>query len=294
MTEEEPETPTARRQRAHDELDRYLDELLAGEEAAIASDDAHKSRELYRLGLVFVERVIGHGVREAAAPKVVSNSPSEIRKALIAILYLLWPVWPTTSRPAGWGPFSASIWPGDIIQALEKLNGGETMPIFEAPKRPGKQGWTERRFHFLAVFWAINLERREGYDYDEANNLVANAFNPAISRDTPAAVRAYDPNAGKVIIRARGLPQGSLGKWRRHIEKVAQGKVFDEAIPGGDAVIGIQLASSPASESAAGVGPWDAESRAQILHFVAFGQATGGSKSLAEAGSRYQDFKRLK
>ena len=48
--------------------------------------------------------------------------------------------------------------PRDLVLALERFDGGETMPIFEAPKRPGKQSWTERRFHFLAVLWANHLE----------------------------------------------------------------------------------------------------------------------------------------
>lgn len=183
MTEEKPETPTARRQRAHDDLDEYLDDLLAGEEAALASDNPYEARRLFGAGLVFLQMLIGFDVLESLAPKIISDSPQEMRKALINILYLLWPIWPGASRTTQ-GPFSESIWPKDLILALERFDGGETMPIFEAPKRPGKQSWTERRFHFLAVLWANHLEHCEGYNAAEANNLVARAFNPAISKDT--------------------------------------------------------------------------------------------------------------
>lgn len=282
-----PDSSAARRQRAHDELDRYLDELLARESGALASDSPREARELLRNGLDFLIRVMGTGIPESAAPKILGNSPSEIRRALRDIIGLLWPVWPSTNKTAGLGPYSGSIWPSDVIHALEKLDGGEIMPVFEVVKRPGKAKWTEQRFHFLAALWAIHLERSKLYGPDEANNLVAHAFNPAIATVTPDAVRVYDPNSGKIIKKLGGLPQGSLRRWRRHFEAVAAGRVFDEVISRADAKIGIYLASSLLGDLAA-------EACAQHLHIVVFGVTIGGSKSLAEAGRRYQEFKTLK
>ena len=264
VSEGMPGSLQARRQRAHEELDRYLDNLFAEEHAALHSGDREEHLswfrgDIVRDGLIFVRGLIGDDLLETAAPRLRSHSPTELRGALIEILFLLGHIWPHADRKRGYGPLHDTLRPLDVIIALKKLDLGETMPIFQAARGAGKHKWTERRYHYLAALWATYLEHGRGIKDKIANNLVAQAFQNA-SKDTGKNGR---------------LPQGQIPAWRRQQDA-------DN--------LWIRSAKRPESS----YGTWSDRRLAEYLHSIAFHEYRGGPISLEEAGKLYQEFMALK
>ena len=280
MTEEEDFDPwPTRRQKAHDHLDLYLNLLVAGEEKAITSDSQQDAIYLFQLAMGYIHTVIGHELFDAALPWHRGNSPSELRQELLDLLLLVHPVWGANSDG-----------PADIYAALEKLNVGETPPVFEPSKiGAGKHKWTERRYQFLAVIWAIHLQHGKVNGAQWANEVVAHAFDPAIARETPNAFS--------------GLPQSKLRGWRLHIKKVAAGKIVDPALSRTLAERGINFAEMAVTDPDHWRMLWGGVLKsdyvqariARRFHSWAFGcDQAFGSNSIVEAGQWYREFIALK
>jgi hypothetical protein len=272
-----------RRKRAHELLDEYLDdvETRVGP-AALASESPHEARELFKRGMDFARNLLGAELRNKAAPCFSGNDPRDERRVLVESIDLLGLAWPPAGRIDA-GDVRGDLWVVDVINAIQKLDVGETAPIFQASTGAGKYKWTERRYRFVAVLWANYLYLAgEEPTLALANNRVARAFNSSVT-DVPYKSGRFN--------------EGQLPKWRVHIEDVAAGIAHDDAMPMALARGGMMHASELA-ESWRYRDCGDAENWRQMVSRsfsqIALDAMGCGATSLDETGARFQSFMKLK